>query len=471
MTTRKLNGPYGGDYITDGEGNSVVWATNPVTNDNDLGGRLTSAEKTSRKVLGGALPAALSEGSASLALQVLGDSTGNDTTEWVHLLAQDIAVDYPSHEVRHYIWNAGTELMPKNPTVVQAAPNSNRRCVWTGTQASRQFTGAALTGDLDIRIKCQMSNWADGAAAFIVGHFGAGGSRGWRLYKTTGGFLSFDWSTDGTNIQTVVSSGSWAMPSTPIWIRVTLDVDNDDSGHDIAFYTSTDGVSYTQIGSTTTRESTTSMYDVTGHPFEVGARAQTTEPFNGSVYEIHLLNAIDGYFYAPALPEHWVGAASTSPEPVGDPIVTFVNGSHSGAALSYLDGGTVLERMTPNYGQITAIISDGHNEAQRQGAVLFASMSTYVSSIRARLPSVPIIALTQNPKISPALMPQSQAVRRLNYMSWETELDWDVIDTYGAFLSDGRALDVLINDADGLHPTADGSRVWADAVKAALGLT
>jgi parallel beta-helix repeat protein len=46
MPTRRLNGPRGGDYITDGSGNAVIWATDPVTNDNDLGGRLATAEAT-----------------------------------------------------------------------------------------------------------------------------------------------------------------------------------------------------------------------------------------------------------------------------------------------------------------------------------------------------------------------------------------------------------------------------------------
>lgn len=434
------------------------------------GTRITTLESVSRKVIGNTLKATLEEGAVSLAVQVVGDSTGNDTTEWVHLLATDVAADYPAYEVRHYIWDGSGQVIPKIPTVVQASPTTDRRCTWAGTGASRQYERAALTGDIDVRVKCQMSNWNDSVSSFIVGHFGNSGSRGWRLYKAANGYLVFDWTTDGTTLQTAVNSGTWSMPSTAIWIRVTLDVDNGASGHAIKFYTSTDGSTYTQFGSTTTRAGTTSVYNVTGHPMEIGCRASTVDPFSGSIYEVHVLSGLDGYMVAPALPEHWRGTGTTSPEPTGSPILTFVNGSHTGADLAFLDGGVVLENMTPDYGQIVVFVSDGHNEVNKHGPAFYSTMSTYLTSIRARLTAVPIIGLTQNPKISPATMTQAQAARRVNYMAWEYALGWTVIDTYGAFLDDGRALSDLVSSSDGIHPTSAGSVVWKNAVKAALGL-
>lgn len=43
MTMRKLNGPLGGDYVTDGRGNAVLAFDVPITDDNQLGARLTTA--------------------------------------------------------------------------------------------------------------------------------------------------------------------------------------------------------------------------------------------------------------------------------------------------------------------------------------------------------------------------------------------------------------------------------------------
>lgn len=44
MTTRKLNGPYGGDYQTDGLGNAVAVTESPLTYANSIDGRLDTAE-------------------------------------------------------------------------------------------------------------------------------------------------------------------------------------------------------------------------------------------------------------------------------------------------------------------------------------------------------------------------------------------------------------------------------------------
>ena len=440
--------------------------------------RVTAAEgglNASRRVLGNTLAATLAEGTTSLALQVLGDSTGNDTGEWVDLLARDIASAYPAYEVRHYIWDSGNAIMPTNPTVIQASPAGNRRVVWaSGKNASRRAYVNAITGDLDVRVKCEMANWNDGVGAFICGHFYGGTVRAWRLYKSSGGAIVFDWSTDGTNLQTSVSSAaaSYVPPSaTPIWIRATLDVDNGASGHDIKLSYSTDGVSYTQIGTTTTRSGTTSIFDATAsNPMEIGARSTSIEPFTGSIYEVQIRTGIGGYIVAPCLPELWFPASGSSPDPVGSPIISLVNGSNPGWGVVTLDGGIVLEHMTPNYGQVAAIVSSSHNEAGWFGALMYSLWSAYCTSIRDRMPGVPIVALTQNPRIAPATYQYAQSARRRDYLSWEQPLGWTVIDTYGAFLADGRAMDVLVNNSDGIHPTAAGSVVWKNAVKAALGL-
>ena len=46
MSTRKLNGPLGGEYLIDGTGNAILMADSPITDDNRLGARLTTAEET-----------------------------------------------------------------------------------------------------------------------------------------------------------------------------------------------------------------------------------------------------------------------------------------------------------------------------------------------------------------------------------------------------------------------------------------
>lgn len=46
----------------------------------------------------------LLDNNQSAALLVLGDSTGNATTEWVYLVTTALAVRYPTHNVKYYLW-------------------------------------------------------------------------------------------------------------------------------------------------------------------------------------------------------------------------------------------------------------------------------------------------------------------------------------------------------------------------------
>lgn len=461
-------GDTGPEYVS--ETQAVIDEIDTVLTAQD--GRLGAVEHSARRVVGNALAATLSEGRASLALQVLGDSTGNESDEWVNLIAEDLAAAYPGYEVRHYFWNSGSEVMPLVPTVVQTPPAGDRRVTFeNAVSASRLFDGPAITGDLDVRVKVQLPLWDTGQEATFACQFTSPPNRGWRLFKLSTAALGFDWSTDGTNLQPTINFGPIpGGPTTPIWLRVTLDVDNGSSGHDFKAYTSTDGTTWAQLGATTTRAGVTSIANVNA-PFEIGGRNNVTGVITGSIYEVHILDSINGsYLRAPALPEHWYGVLNNSPAPNGSPILSFVNGSHPGAGLAYLDGGTTLEKMTPDYGQIAVIISDGHNEITRSGPSLYTAMAAYLTSVRARMVGIPILAVTQNPQSSPQTEGniQAQAARRANYLSWETPLGWTVIDTYKSFLDDERGLAALIEN--GLHTTPEGSRVWADAVEAALGI-
>lgn len=473
MPVLKLNGPLGGDYVTDGRGNAIVAFTDPVTDDNDLGGRVTAAEAgldASRRVLANTLAATLAAGQSSLAIQVLGDSTGVGNGKWPDLLAQAIAAAYPAYEVRRYDWDEVNLRMPTKPTVVQAPPSSARRCTWTGSGMwTRRADGSAITGDIDIRVRVSIPNWATGGNMMLAARYIGSPNNGWRFHVGAGGTLRFDWSEGGTTLESVADFGVWSPPTdTPIWVRVTLDVDNGSGGHVLTAYQSTDGASWTQVGSTITRAGKTTNIASTGTFFEIGGRGNSLEMLTGSILEVQIRDGIDGPLAAPALPEHWYGVSTDIPSPAGSPIMSIVNGSHSGAGLTTLTTNLLL--MSPNYGQVVAIISDGHNQINDIGPMLYSKFDAYCTAVRDRLPAVPLLAVTQNPRIDPANVQAAQAQRRTNYLSWEAALGWTVIDTYGAFVADGRGLPALINGGDGIHPNADGQRLWADVVIAALGL-
>lgn len=93
------------------------------------------------------------------------------------------------------------------------------------------------------------------------------------------GTLVFAWSTDGTfgNRSEIASTTPVPDGSGEIALRVTLDVDNGASGHDVEFYTADDaddfagGASESQLGATVTTSGTTSIHSGTA-PVVIGAQ-------------------------------------------------------------------------------------------------------------------------------------------------------------------------------------------------------
>jgi hypothetical protein len=75
---------------------------------------------------------------------------------------------------------------------------------------------------------------------------------------------------------------------------VTLDVDNGASGRDFKFFTSTDGINWTQLGTTVTQAGASSINASTSQ-IEIGSvRNGTVLPLAGKFYRAQILNGIDG---------------------------------------------------------------------------------------------------------------------------------------------------------------------------------
>jgi lysophospholipase L1-like esterase len=80
-------------------------------------------------------------------LVVLGDSTGNETYEWVYLLAQSLAVDFPAYTVDYRLWNDGGSSFDAAVTV-QTGTGAQTLTIWNGSVAGKQsmyHKGARLT--------------------------------------------------------------------------------------------------------------------------------------------------------------------------------------------------------------------------------------------------------------------------------------------------------------------------------------
>jgi hypothetical protein len=184
------------------------------------------------------------------------------------------------------------------PLLTGGAYLSGSGLVLSGLSANYASTpdsaALSITGDIDIQCKVAMTDWTPSAVQGLVFKYGLAGTRSYRFQVDTAGTLTLTWSTDGTAINTRTSTVATGFADgVERWVRVTLDVDNGASGHDVAFWTSTDGVTWSQLGTTVTTAGTTSIFDSSAL-LAVGADSNGNTPATGTVYRAIVKNGIGG---------------------------------------------------------------------------------------------------------------------------------------------------------------------------------
>lgn len=152
-----------------------------------------------------------------------------------------------------------------------------------------------ITGDIDIRVKVALDDWTPAVQATIASKWTpTGNQKSWALDIHPSGRLYFYWSADGA---TALSANSTVAPTVAdggsLWVRATLDVDNGASGRDIKFWTSADGVAWTQLGTTVTQATATSIYSGTSLMQFGGVGVGALIPA-GSFHRAQVLNGING---------------------------------------------------------------------------------------------------------------------------------------------------------------------------------
>jgi len=150
-----------------------------------------------------------------------------------------------------------------------------------------------ITGDITITARVALEDWTPAAVRRIVAKWlGPGNQRSYEFRINANGTLEFGFTTNGA---TVLGRTSTVAPTVadgnPLWIACTLDVDNGASGHDVRFFTSNDGVTWTQLGSTVTTAGTTSIFAGTA-PLTIGSESDGTNSMTGKVYRATVANGI-----------------------------------------------------------------------------------------------------------------------------------------------------------------------------------
>jgi len=152
-----------------------------------------------------------------------------------------------------------------------------------------------ITGDIDLRWYGALDDWTPSSAQALISKR-TSSNHSYELYVDTNGTLAFTWSTDGTTgIFKNSTSATGVADGSAKWVRVILDVDNGSTQNEVKFYTSDNGTSWTQLGTTVTTAGVTSIFSGTAEVC-IGARSTTSanEIMAGKHYRAQIFNGIDG---------------------------------------------------------------------------------------------------------------------------------------------------------------------------------
>lgn len=414
----------------------------------------------------------LDAGSRSCAIQVLSDSTANDTTDWPYLLGQGLAADFPAHTVRWQRWSDATQTF-EAPVIIQTGTAGALYLDCSTGTTSRYLQPSVaphLAGVIDVRLKLSRGDWTPATLNSMVGRSGDAGSRSWYCaFQANNGRPQFTYSTDGTALVAItVNAAPVVNDGDTTWVRWVFTPDDGAGNNTFKAYQSSDGITWTQLGSTVTTAGAVTVFDATDQGITLGNNAPgAISDTTARIYEVEVRDGIDGKIIAPVLPDLWPGATTGTPSSTaGAPVVTVINGGKSGGDIAYLTDPTRLPKSMPNFGQAVTFLSQSHNEGLEFGEEWYDTFKAFIDAVQPIRPGVPIVILTQNPQKGAAANKEWHAQRARELLAIGQRHGLGVIDTYKAFTDDATWETTLM--ADDVHPNTAGGQLWADAIKAAI---
>lgn len=155
-----------------------------------------------------------------------------------------------------------------------------------------------ITGVIEIKaLLAKGTGCRPAAQVTIGGKWGAAGARSYALQLNSTGAVGISWSVDGTASLSANSNAGVlaATLATDLWVKVTFDP-NVAGQYQVKVYTSTDDVTYTQLGTTTNGVTgPSSIFDATTQPVEIGSLGNNSSQFfAGAVLAFTLANSIGG---------------------------------------------------------------------------------------------------------------------------------------------------------------------------------
>lgn len=151
-------------------------------------------------------------------------------------------------------------------------------------------TGPSITADIDVRIRVALADWTPSSNMIPIAKWPTASNRSYRILLLTSGNVQFDCSSDGLSAD--MGSGGFASgfsDGTTGWLRGT----RIKSTGVTSIYKSTDGSSWTLLGSATVSPGTAIHNGSSA--VEVGSLFEgSTLPLNGTVRYAEIRSGIDG---------------------------------------------------------------------------------------------------------------------------------------------------------------------------------
>ena len=460
--------------IVDARYDSINNVTHPTLRDrlDDTSNKIGILSKQDDKFLGRSLFGSMLDGKESLVIQVLGDSTGNEDTEWVYLLAQKMKEQYPNYNIKYSVYDNTNSRYPTFRDI--GTPGTERSLRYNGSGYIYQLerSHVPLTSqNLDVRIKLSLDNWASGTNRTLISRYGPSGKRGWRLKINTSNLLLFEWSEDGTNLKSkgYTTNVSSFTNGQPIWLRVTLNCfDTTLNTFVVTFYKSDDGITWTQLSThTDTSGASTSIFNA-DWDYEIGGYSNNGEVISGNIYDVQICDGINGDDVCPKPIDAWRpnlfhDETEWAGYFVGNPTLYIYNGSIPGYGIEGYSDFSLVRKMVKNSFYPLIFVSISHNDRSYRNDTYYTKLKALTDKLKTYCYEPNIIFLTQNPRISPALYINEHAKRRRLIMDFAKKNGFSFIDTYYEFLKDNRGVAALVN-SDGIHPNQYGSQLWCDTV-------
>jgi hypothetical protein len=218
-------------------------------------------------------------------------TTGTGTTSVFNNSTKDWVVGNDVQNARFWsgklysaqVYIAGTKVKDWNPANYTSGAtlldNSSTPALildgTSGAYASTPDSASFPTGDAEFEWCGTLDSYSAASATTVLNakRGAASSDISWSFLLRTDGTISFTHSSNGTSVPnsaTVKSNAITLTDGVKAYFKATLDVDNGASGHTIAYYESSDGVTWDSLGSVVVA-GVTSIFNSTT-PFTIGAQ-------------------------------------------------------------------------------------------------------------------------------------------------------------------------------------------------------